>query len=655
MSKGRKRIALAVDLFVTEYSQFIISGIRRACKEEGYELLIFTIGTINDLNLPYAYQHLAISAFITKNNVDGLIFVSGTQMHNLTKAELNSYIKTYKSIPIVNISSSFNGIPSVVVECEEAYKTIVKEITKNQECKTFGILGVDSNSTEVKDRLKNIKSSLVANGVSDSNIVCWKSDFEYSNTFALLEDYWAKYKKFKFDVVFALNDEMAAACMDFCKLHKIKIPKDTLIIGFDDSARASYASPSITSINHEAPEQGYQACKLIGKLMNGEEVPDITTIQATPIFRGSTQRNKYSIELKKNESCKVDLKRNTKVLYEDAVSNWYTEKNLFYQVTNYLTDIQTDVTLEQLQIRMNNDLKRFGVTACAIVVFNTPIEKNVPFDYFNLPHKAFVFSVFDYGTGVDTNGLESPMVFDPNKMMLPEGLLKYDHYGLFALSLFHNSLQYGYIIIRPGTFDISIYDLLCKILSTIIANVYSNSLASAARAQIEKKYDRLDFVASTDELTGLYNRRGLYDAGTSLLKHSEKIGQEGLVIYCDMDGLKKINDNFGHEAGDRAIIAESIILKGNFRSNDIISRIGGDEFAMVCPGMTVDAYEKIRKTIDEDCKHWTETSKSDYKLSLSMGYVKYPSPKGEYQLVRLLSEADEMLYTEKHKKHAAQL
>lgn len=652
MSKRRKRIALAVDLFVSEYSQFIISGIKRACKEFGYELLIFTIGTINNIQQPYAYQHLAISAFITKNNVDGLIFVSGTQMHNLTKTELNSYLKTYKSIPIVNISSLFSGISSIVVECENAYKSIIEELITHQNCRTFGLLGVESNSTEVKQRSKIIKTILNSYGITDSNITHWKSDFEYSNTFAILEDYWAKYNSFSFDAVLALNDEMAAACIDFCKLHKIKVPKDVIVVGFDDSHRASYGSPSITSINQEIVEQGYQACKLVGQLIDGEKIPDVTTIQAMPVFRFSSMRNKYTEELKNAKDKRVDIRRTTKILYEDALSNWYTEKNLFYQVTNFLADIQTDVTLEQLQLRLNNDLKRFGVTACAIVVYNTPIEKNTPFDYFNLPHKAFVLSVFDYGTGVDTNGIETPMVFDPNKMMLPEGLLKYDYNGLFALSLFHNSLQYGYLIIRPGTFDISIYDLLCKILSTIIATVYSNSLASEARTQIEKKYDRLDFVASTDELTGVYNRRGLYDAGSSLLKHSEKIGQEGLVIYSDMDGLKKINDTFGHEAGDRAIIAESIILKGNFRSNDIIARIGGDEFAIVCPGMTVDAYEKIRLCIDEDCKHWNETSHSDYSLSLSMGYVKYPSPKGDYQLVRLLSEADEMLYLEKHEKHA---
>lgn len=319
MSKGKSRIALAVDTFVSEYSQFIITGIRKACEEFDYELLIFNIGTINDMTLPYAFQYMAISAFISKNNVDGLIFVSGTQMHNLTKAELNSYLKSYKSIPIVNISAQFNGIPSIVVESDEAYKAIIEELIKNQDCKRFGILGVDSNSAEVKQRQKCLKTTLSSYGITDSNIVSWKSDFEYSNTFVLLEEYWAKHGNFKFDAIFALNDEMAAACIDFCKLHKIKVPNELTIIGFDDSHRATYASPSITSVNQEIPEQGYEACRLLGKMINGENVPDVTTIQATPVFRYSTQRNKYSQELKKSDFVKVDTTRNTKALYEDAV------------------------------------------------------------------------------------------------------------------------------------------------------------------------------------------------------------------------------------------------------------------------------------------------------------------------------------------------
>ena len=122
------------------------------------------------------------------------------------------------------------------------------------------------------------------------------------------------------------------------------------------------------------------------------------------------------------------------------------------------------------------------------------------------------------------------------------------------------------------------------------------------------------------------------------------------VIYCDMDGLKKINDVYGHEAGDRAILAESIILRSNFRSNDIIARIGGDEFAILSPGLTKDALKHIREQIEADCRIWSEGNEAGFSISISMGCVQYPSKKMGYKITPLLSEADSLMYMEKRSK-----
>ena len=125
------------------------------------------------------------------------------------------------------------------------------------------------------------------------------------------------------------------------------------------------------------------------------------------------------------------------------------------------------------------------------------------------------------------------------------------------------------------------------------------------------------------------------------------MGQSGMIIYCDMDGLKKINDDYGHEAGDKAIIAEAIILRSNFRSNDIIARIGGDEFAIISPGLTKEALRNIRNQIDEDCRIWSGGNELGFSISISMGVVSYPSQKMGYKITPLLSEADSLMYMEK--------
>lgn len=654
MKKGRLRIGLILDYIVSEYSELIVSGIRNACQNKNIEFLLFPIGELHDIRAFFDYQNVAVTAFISKSNLDGVIFVSGTQMHYMTKAEVTSYIKSFLPLPIVNISAVIPGIPSINVDSYNAYKAIIDNLIDEQGCKKFGVLGVRSNSNEAKYRRNSIKSILEEREVPSKNVTFWKADFEYKLAFSELEYYFTENGKFDFDAVLCLNDEMAYAALDFCHNHGLKVPEDVCIVGFDDLERSSFCTPALSSINQEILEQGYKAVELLEKIINGEKVSPITTVEATAVMRESTCRHKYSKEFGQNQFVRIDTENKMISKLNFSGTEWYLKKGQFSQIARYYTEIQYNMTSEQLMHRINGDVRAFGVKACAVVLYENPIEMPTPFDYFNLPHKARVYAAFDDATGYDSNKNPKRLMFNPKTQLLPDDIYQYEPEGDVVLALFHNTLQYGYIVLRRGDYDSLVYDLLVKMLSSIVSSVYSFALVNSETTKYRAKYDKMDVIASTDELTGLNNRRGLYEVGQATLKLAEKMGQHGMVIYSDMDGLKKINDTYGHEAGDRAILAESIILKGNFRSNDIISRIGGDEFAIICPGLTLEAFERIKEQIDKDCALWTEGNKAGFTLSISMGCMEYPSDKVGYQITPLLSEADSLMYIEKRNKKKLQ-
>ncbi|MCR4743226.1 MAG: GGDEF domain-containing protein [Treponema sp.] len=649
MFSRKVRVALVIDYITSDYSNTIINGIKAACQKLDIDLLIFSIGELHSLHIPYDYQNVAITSFLSKKNLDGLIFETGSQLHSLTKAELTSYLKSYKSLPMINIASELNDIPSIFADCYSAYKELLTHLVKEQNSRKFVVIGAKSNSADIKNRRKYIKQILEELNIPSKDISYWNSTFDYGNTLNALEMHYKESGKFDYDTIIALNDEMAFACLDFCKQIGKKVPKDVIVVGFDDLDRSASINPSLTSINQRIFEQGYKSVELLNDLMQGREIPKVTVIDAKSILRKSSLRNNVLNGFtKNNQYLTVDRKMHSEENY--SLNEWYSKKSQFYQITSFYTEMQSDMTMANLQRRINNDLKSFGVTSCAIVIYGTPIEMNTPFDYFNLPHKAFVFSAFDYATEVDYSGNPEKIIFDPNKTLLPDNLIKFDSQGSNLMAIYHNTLQYGYIIYRPGTYSIAIYDLLSKIVSTIIASVYSYDLIDGQRVQSEAAKKRLNVVASTDELTGLKNRRGLFDIGEETLRIGKNRGHEGLVVYCDIDGLKKINDTFGHEMGDRAIIAESIILSGNFRSEDLIARVGGDEFVIIAPGLKLDVFKRIKEKINEDCDAWSRTGNSGFELSISMGAVEYPSKKSNYNMTGLLSEADHKLYKEKHLK-----
>lgn len=644
------RIGLIIDYVVSEYAERIIRGVSLACQEKNAELIVFSIGRIQDLSGAFDYQNAAVSSFISSKNLDGAIFISGSIMHSFNKTEVASYIKSFKPLPVANISMEIQGIPSVIVENEEAYQSIIEELIKRQRCHKFGILGVRGNLPEIKNRIKNIKAILSEYNIDEEDIVVWKSELSYGPAIEDLRSFYRVTSEFDFDALICMNDEMAFAAMDFCNEIGKKVPDDVAVVGFDNLYNADTCIPTLTTIKQNFEGQGYLAALNLMKEIEGKPCDKLTVMTAIPVMRESTRRVAYDKTAPHARNFEFESDAEKPYLRTSSGTEWYRKKGEFYQTTAFYTEMQSDMTYDQLCKRINDDVRSFGISACAIVLYEKPIEMATPFDYFHLPKQAHLFAGFDDTTGFDSNLEKKLIKCNPKEMMLPEGVMKITSEGVIVFSIYHSTLQYGYIVIRPGNYDSIIYDLFVRLLSSTIASVYSFSLAHSETSRVRKKIDELDLIASTDELTGLYNRRGLFSFGETTLKFAKAMGQSGMVIYCDMDGLKKINDLYGHEAGDRAILAESIILKSNFRSNDIISRIGGDEFAIISPGLTKKALKKIREQIDEDCRIWSGGNEQGFTLSISMGFVPYPSTKMGYKITPLLSEADALMYMEKRAK-----
>ena len=158
--------------------------------------------------------------------------------------------------------------------------------------------------------------------------------------------------------------------------------------------------------------------------------------------------------------------------------------------------------------------------------------------------------------------------------------------------------------------------------------------------------EKLKTMSLTDELTGIYNRRGFFTFGELFLNMCKREGRGLFMLYGDLDNLKEINDTFGHEEGDNAIIDFAGILKENHRETDISARIGGDEFAVIPAGSTGDGAEKISIRLQKKIDAFNAKSDRKYKLSASVG-IAWFDPKFPCSLEELLTRGDKLMYEQK--------
>jgi diguanylate cyclase (GGDEF)-like protein len=169
----------------------------------------------------------------------------------------------------------------------------------------------------------------------------------------------------------------------------------------------------------------------------------------------------------------------------------------------------------------------------------------------------------------------------------------------------------------------------------------------------QRVQEELLYLALRDELTGLYNRRAFRVLAHRILRSAHGLQRQVLVFFADLDGLKRINDRFGHGEGDRALSRAAAAFKATFNNqSDVVARLGGDEFIAV-------VFEEDGRRADDLCRHLRQSvaargaRESRYALTLSVGVARSDS-EGAHSLSELMAQADAALYRDKHSRHTTQ-
>jgi diguanylate cyclase (GGDEF)-like protein len=198
----------------------------------------------------------------------------------------------------------------------------------------------------------------------------------------------------------------------------------------------------------------------------------------------------------------------------------------------------------------------------------------------------------------------------------------------------------GYLI-KPFHED----ELRCAI--EVAIHKHRAELAVREREEaLRRNAELMQNLSLIDELTQLRNRRGFFELAQQALKVARREHYAMGVFFMDLNGLKRINDTLGHQAGDQALRDTAEVLRRTFRSADIVARIGGDEFVAMAHVHSTEDLHALSSRLRQHLQESNQAHRRPYPLNISVGMTLVDIPTEE-DLESLLARADAAMYEEK--------
>lgn len=634
----RKTICVVTSLPEHSQAQRVLNGVFTQCEKYGYNVAVFA-----------SMMHLkfhALDQVAGEKNIYNLInygFFDGLVLDTITLTEdenddlvdrlIADYEKQGCKAPVMCVGLPYNDLPTVESSNEIILREMCRHAIEKHGCKDICILTGFKGHPEAENRLAVFVDEIEKHGLEVTEEHRRYGDFWYQSGEKLADDI-ADGKISKPDCVLCASDHMGLGLIQQLEKRGLRVPDDMVVLGFEGTLEAAIAQTSLTSYESNFTKSAADAVDEIRKIIDsGKEIipyePDIEKMLHRGMSCGCTPDHAYSAKA-----------------FRDAL--YYTGKN--YDDTDITKDIDISLLMENY---VSEQLTASETPSQCLdnIFLNT---------YLLLPYRNFYMCLRDDWLDTDADTTEGY----PDKMRMVMAdtnvnelyFCKHEESFLFDTELMiprmHEYTE------EPCVFYFSAIHFGRKMLGyAVLQRLLKNSyhmnlvyrnwlrLVNNSLEMVRMKY-RYVMLSIHDKMTGVYNRRGMYEC-IGRLKQNAAPGELLLVSVIDMDGLKYINDNFGHSEGDfgiKTICKAALEIAGE---DGICVRAGGDEFFVLRTGsFDESSVEKTEELFRTTLQRLSESSGKPYKINASIGC--HVSPMGGKLVVEeALSEADARMYREK--------
>lgn len=433
------------------------------------------------------------------------------------------------------------------------------------------------------------------------------------------------------DAMICANDAMALEAMHTFDQNGVRIPKDIIVTGFDNTYYAQYHSPMLTTVRRPLYDAGYTACSTILRVLRGEQCEKTIALASEPAFRESCGCT---------ESESEDITNYKKKTYR-LLNSSRAGVSLLNRITSTLSEADTEEELVQALSQFISELECDDFCLCFCDNWQETAHSQSS-------GNAVSYCVHGYTEEMSApliwrNGERSSIRLFRSEKMFPVPLTSGGNISYF-FPLHYRERCLGYCIITNSDFPLQ--SAHCYSIITSISNAMENV---RKLLHLNDAVDELERLYVIDPLCHIYNRSGFIRLANEMFAKSTRDGTNVMIAFIDMDGLKPINDCYGHDEGDFALQKLAEILSDIRIGNAVCARFGGDEFIM----FATDIAEESGPAIEEAfCKRIAEVNQvihKPYTLSASIGTI-ITKAAPDTKLFSLIAEADKIMYEQKKRK-----
>ncbi len=617
MFRGYKIIALCITKAGTKRSFDFIEAMHSACLKYNYKLFIYHSCSDYNLKSRYAEGDKAVFHMMDFNVIDAVVIFEET-FYDKTVTDGVARNAKSNNVPVISVCEQREGAVSFVFDYATGFEQLVRHVVEYHGARNTCMIAGGKGERYSEERIGVYRKVLEDNGIAFDGSRVYYGDYWWMPTKAAIDSIVSSGNIP--EAIICANDNMAITSCEY--LHELgyRVPEDIMVTGFDGSIEARSCIPTITTCKCDIHSFTDRVVGVISDIFDGKPADTLYSMSYILDIYRSCGCNHAEDEINMGDLMKKS---------DDRFFRYQGDERTFYELSESVIECHSrhDLCTHINKFNFYNT-NIFLNSDCFDETINpTTAKRDVPFDE--------VMTLL-YQSHDDLTDYPKPFA---RKDIVPKTDYIFDgtQNPLTFSSLSYFGVPMGYVCFS-FTVDVENYVKLLQYVTSL------NNIIGSYRTVRYLKYtaESVERMSKQDYLTGLSNRQGFYNMLPPLVEKAQSEGRKLVVATVDIDGLKMINDTYGHEEGDFAIKCVSEAVAAIGYRDKICGRFGGDELVVCAISEGGDDETLFKESLAAYFSVVNESSQKLYKVSASVG-ICVASSEG-FDFSQSLNISDENMY-----------